>query len=68
MNWNFMRMWGANIIIPFKTGNWYDTRLTMMGMQTYQRCDKFLIFHSNEKMDVYAFFGQYIQGKQKPLL
>lgn len=41
MNWNFMRMWGANIIIPFKTGNWYDTRLTMMGMQTYQRCDKF---------------------------
>lgn len=41
MNWNFMRLWGANVIIPFKVGNWYDTRLTMVGIQTYQRCDNF---------------------------
>ena len=27
-NWNYMRMIGANVILPFSLGNWYDARLT----------------------------------------
>ncbi len=40
-NWNYMRMIGANIILPFSIGNWYDVRLTLVGMQARQKCDRF---------------------------
>lgn len=40
-NWNFMRMLGFNIILPFSAGNWYDARLTLVGMQARQKCDRF---------------------------
>lgn len=40
-NWNYMRMIGANIILPFSIGNWYDARLTLVGMQVRQKCDLF---------------------------
>ena len=40
-NWNYMRMIGANIILPFSIGNWYDARLTLVGMQARQKCDQF---------------------------
>lgn len=40
-NWNYMRMIGANIIVPFSMGNWYDARLTLVGMQARQKCDQF---------------------------
>lgn len=36
-----MRMIGANIIVPFSMGNWYDARLTLVGMQARQKCDQF---------------------------
>lgn len=32
-NWNYMQLWGVNLILPFKAGNWLDSRLTMTGMQ-----------------------------------
>lgn len=34
-------MFGVNIIMPFNAGNWYDGRLTLVGMQARQKCDKF---------------------------
>lgn len=40
-NWNYMRMIGTNIILPFSIGDWYDTRLTLVGMQARQKCDSF---------------------------
>lgn len=40
-NWNYMRLWGANVILPFKAGNWLESRLTLTGMQMRQRCDDF---------------------------
>ena len=40
-NWNYMRMIGANVILPFSIGNWYDARLTLVGMQARQKCDQF---------------------------
>ena len=40
-NWNYMRMIGANIILPFSIGNWYDARLTLVGMHARQKCDQF---------------------------
>lgn len=40
-NWNYMRMTGANIILPFSAGNWYDARLTLVGMHARQKCNQF---------------------------
>lgn len=40
-NWNYMRMIGANLILPFSIGNWYDARLTLAGMQARQKCNRF---------------------------
>ena len=40
-NWNYMRMIGVNIILPFSIGNWYDARLTLVGMHARQKCDQF---------------------------
>lgn len=40
-NWNYMRLWGANVILPFKAGSWLESRLTLTGMQMRQRCDDF---------------------------
>ncbi len=40
-NWNYMRLWGANLVLPFKAGNWLESRLTLTGMQMRQRCDDF---------------------------
>lgn len=40
-NWNYMRMIGANVILPLSMGNWYDARLTLVGMQARQKCDRF---------------------------
>ncbi len=49
MNWNYMQMWGANVILPFKAGNWLDSRLTLVGMQVHQRCDDFFDIPFNRK-------------------
>ena len=40
-NWNYMRMIGVNVILPLSMGNWYDARLTLVGMQARQKCDRF---------------------------
>ena len=40
-NWNYMRMIGANVILPFSLGDWYDARLTLVGMHARQKCDQF---------------------------
>jgi hypothetical protein len=45
-NWNYMQLWGANIIVPFKAGNWLDSRFSLVGMQMHQRCDDFSTFLS----------------------
>lgn len=41
INWNYMRMTGANLILPFSIRNWYDARLTLAGMQARQKCNRF---------------------------
>lgn len=48
-NWNYMQVWGANVILPFKTGEWFDSRLTLTGMQMHQRCDDFFDIPFNRK-------------------
>ena len=53
-NWNYMQVWGANIILPFKVGNWLDSRLTLVGMQTHQRCDDFFDIPFNRKKWVFS--------------
>lgn len=53
-NWNYMRVWGANIILPFKVGNWLDSRLTLVSMQMYQRCDDFFDIPFNRKKWVFS--------------
>lgn len=40
-NWNYMQLWGANVILPFKAGKWLESRLTLTGMRMRQRCDDF---------------------------
>lgn len=40
-NWNYMRMAGANAILPFNIGSWYDARLTLVGMRARQKCERF---------------------------
>ena len=44
-----MRLWGANVILPFKGGSWLDSRLTLTGMQMHQRCDNFFDIPFNRK-------------------
>lgn len=41
MNWNYMQVWGMNVVLPFKIGDWLDSRLTLEGMQMRQRCNDF---------------------------
>lgn len=53
-NWNYMQMWGANIILPFKAGSWLDSRLTLVGMQMHQRCDAFFDIPFNRKKWVFS--------------
>ncbi|WP_455673160.1 TonB-dependent receptor domain-containing protein [Phocaeicola sp.] len=48
-NWNYMQLWGANVVLPFKAGNWLDSRLTLTGMQMHQRCDDFFDIPFNRK-------------------
>lgn len=48
-NWNYMQVWGMNAILPFKTGNRLDSRLTLTGMQMHQRCDDFFDIPFNRK-------------------
>lgn len=53
-NWNYMQLWGVNIILSFKTGNWLDSRLTVAGMQMRQRCDDFFDIPFNRKKWVFS--------------
>lgn len=53
-NWNYMQAWGANIILPFKAGNWLDSRLTLVGMQVHQRSDEFFDIPFNRKKWVFS--------------
>ena len=52
-NWNYMQLWGVNIILPFKVGNWLDSQLTLVGMQMRQRCDEFFDIPFNRKKWVF---------------
>lgn len=52
-NWNYMQVWGANIVLPFKVGNWLDSRLTLVGMQMRQKCDNFFDIPFNRKKWVF---------------
>lgn len=49
MNWDYMQLWGVNAVLPFKTGNWLDSRLTLTGMQMHQRCNDFFDIPFNRK-------------------
>lgn len=49
MNWDYMQLWGVNAVLPFKTGSWLDSRLTLTGMQMHQRCDNFFDIPFNRK-------------------
>ena len=64
-NWNYMRMIGANIILPFSIGNWYDARLTLVGMQARQKCERFfdVPFDRKKWMFVGTFDNTFMVGK-----
>ncbi len=51
-----MQLWGQTSL-PFKTGNWLDSRLTVAGMQMRQRCDDFFDIPSIEKVGVQCYAG-----------
>ena len=53
-NWNYMRMIGANIILPFSIGKWYDAKLTLVGMQARQKCDFFFDVPFDRKKWMFA--------------
>lgn len=53
-NWDYMRLWGANIVLPFKAGNWLDTRLTLTGMQMQQCCNNFFDIPFNREKWVFS--------------
>ena len=53
-NWNYMEVWGANIILPFKVSDWWNSRLTLVGMQMRQRCDDFFDIPFNRKKWVFS--------------
>ncbi|WP_418991087.1 outer membrane beta-barrel family protein [Alistipes sp.] len=40
-NWNLNRFVGMNAIVPFRIGQWLDSRVTLSGMRMHQRCDRF---------------------------
>ena len=42
-------MWGTNVILHFKAGNWLDSRLTLVGMRVDQRCDDFFDIPFNRR-------------------
>lgn len=44
---------GGNVIVPFKVGNWLDSRLTLTGMQVRQRCDDFFDIPFNREKWVF---------------
>ena len=64
-NWNYMRMIGANIILLFSIGNWYDARLTLVGMQARQKCERFfdVPFDRKKWMFVGTFDNTFMVGK-----
>lgn len=53
-NWNYMRVWGANVVLPFTAGTWLESRLTLVGMQMHQRCDNFFDVPFNRKEWVFS--------------
>ncbi|WP_435653884.1 TonB-dependent receptor domain-containing protein [Bacteroides acidifaciens] len=53
-NIKYMQLWGANIIVPFKAGNWLDSRFSLVGMQMHQRCDDFFDIPFNRRKWVFS--------------
>ena len=49
LNWDYMQVWGMNAVLPFKVGEWLDSRLNLTGMQMRQRCDDFFDIPFNRK-------------------
>ena len=40
-NWNFSRQWGATAEIPFKIGDWLDSRFNVVGVRMREKCDDY---------------------------
>lgn len=53
-NWNYMRVGGANVVLPFQAEGWLDSRLTLVGMQIHQRADDFYDLPFNRKKWVFS--------------
>ena len=41
LNWNVNRQWGASAVVPFRSGRWLDSRLTLTVLRQRNRCDEF---------------------------
>ena len=41
LNWNYSRNYGANLILPFNIGKWFNTKASLVAFRLDQRCDKF---------------------------
>lgn len=68
-NWNYMRMIGANVILPFSIGNWYDARLTLVGMQARQKCDQFFdVPFDRKKWMFVGTLDNNLQSRQESIL
>lgn len=52
-NWDYMQSGGVNVTLPFKLGNWLDSRLTLTEMQVRQRCNDFFDIPFNRKKWVF---------------
>lgn len=53
-NWDYLRMCGANVLVPFSLSKWYDSRITLVGMQLHQRCDNFYDIPFNRRKWVFV--------------
>lgn len=65
INWNYMRTAGANVIVPYSLGKWYESRLTLVGMQARQKCDHFfdLPFNRSKWMFVGVWDNTFKVGR-----
>lgn len=60
-----MRTAGANVIVPYSLGKWYESRLTLVGMQARQKCDHFfdLPFNRSKWMFVGVWDNTFKVGR-----
>lgn len=56
LNWNYSQRMGVQTVLPFTVAKWYDTKVTLIGMQMHQRADHYHDISFNKKKFLGVFF------------